>query len=107
LPAIRLFAFRWPPGGYPYDPYRYQAEDDLALAFLTRLHSLFRAVWPWLRIPFWLVMGLVFGFLLPYTLVLNSRVQDRAAMRRTARASSFPRKAMRDRTAVNCRTASA
>jgi penicillin-binding protein 1B len=77
LPAIRLFAFRWPPGGYPYDPYRYQAEDDLALAFLTRLHLLFRAVWPWVRIPFWLVMGLVFGFLLPYTLVLNTRVQDR------------------------------
>jgi penicillin-binding protein 1B len=47
------------------------------LAFLHRLGSLLRASWPWLRIPFWLVMGLLFGFLLPYTLILNSRLQDR------------------------------
>jgi penicillin-binding protein 1B len=47
------------------------------LAFLNRLGSLLRASWPWLRIPFWLVMGLVFGFLLPYTLILNARLQDR------------------------------
>jgi penicillin-binding protein 1B len=47
------------------------------LAFLNRLGSFLRACWPWLRIPFWLVMGLVFGFLLPYTLILNARLQDR------------------------------
>ncbi|KJV30895.1 penicillin-binding protein 1B [Luteibacter yeojuensis] len=47
------------------------------MAFLHRLGSLLRASWPWLRIPFWLVMGLLFGFLLPYTLILNSRLQDR------------------------------
>jgi penicillin-binding protein 1B len=47
------------------------------LAFLHRLGSLLRASWPWLRIPFWLVMGLLFGFLLPYTLILNARLQDR------------------------------
>ena len=47
------------------------------MAFLNRLGSLLRASWPWLRIPFWLVMGLVFGFLLPYTLILNARLQDR------------------------------
>jgi penicillin-binding protein 1B len=47
------------------------------LAFLTRTRSILRASWPWLRVPFWLVMGLLFGFLLPYTLVLNSRVQER------------------------------
>jgi penicillin-binding protein 1B len=29
------------------------------------------------RIPFWIGMGLLFGFVLPYTLVLNKRVQDR------------------------------
>ncbi|MDF4002001.1 penicillin-binding protein 1B [Luteibacter sp. PPL552] len=47
------------------------------MAFLTRLRDLLRTAWPWLRIPFWLVMGLVFGFLLPYTLILNGRLQDR------------------------------
>ncbi len=30
-----------------------------------------------MRIPFWIVTGLFFGFMLPYTLVLNKRVQDR------------------------------
>lgn len=30
-----------------------------------------------MRIPFWIVLGLFFGFLLPYTLILNKRVQDR------------------------------
>ncbi|QNK00247.1 penicillin-binding protein 1B [Dyella sp. G9] len=45
--------------------------------FLTRLRSIFSAVWPWIRIPFWVCMGLLFGFVLPYTLVLNKRVQDR------------------------------
>ncbi|MFC4764429.1 penicillin-binding protein 1B [Dyella koreensis] len=47
------------------------------MAFLTRLRSLASAAWPWLRIPFWICMGLLFGFVLPYTLVLNKRVQDR------------------------------
>jgi len=47
------------------------------LSFLTRTRSLARASWPWLRIPFWICTGLFFGFLLPYTLVLNKRVQDR------------------------------
>jgi penicillin-binding protein 1B len=36
-----------------------------------------RRCWPWLRIPFWICLGLLFGFVLPYTLVLNKRVQDR------------------------------
>ncbi|WP_130619456.1 penicillin-binding protein 1B [Dyella amyloliquefaciens] len=47
------------------------------MAFLTRLRSFASAVWPWVRIPFWICMGLLFGFVLPYTLVLNKRVQDR------------------------------
>jgi penicillin-binding protein 1B len=47
------------------------------LAFLTRTRAALRASWPWLRIPFWIAVGLFFGFLLPYTLVLNKRVQDR------------------------------
>lgn len=41
------------------------------------MRSLARSAWPWLRIPFWLGMGFVVGFLLPYTLVLNARVQTR------------------------------
>ncbi|MEO8998195.1 MAG: penicillin-binding protein 1B [Rhodanobacter sp.] len=45
--------------------------------FLNRLRSFARHCWPWLRIPFWIGMGLLFGFVLPYTLVLNKRVQDR------------------------------
>ena len=45
--------------------------------FLTRIRSIARACWPWLRIPFWIGMGVLFGFVLPYTLVLNKRVQDR------------------------------
>ncbi|PWK84374.1 penicillin-binding protein 1B [Fulvimonas soli] len=47
------------------------------MAFLTRLRSLARTAWPWVRIPFWIGLGLFFGFVLPYTLVLNKRVQDR------------------------------
>jgi len=47
------------------------------LDFLTRIRSIARACWPWLRIPFWIGMGVLFGFVLPYTLVLNKRVQDR------------------------------
>ncbi len=47
------------------------------MAFLTRTRSLARRSWPWLRIPFWIGLGLLFGFVLPYVLVLNKRVQDR------------------------------
>ncbi|MDE1895196.1 MAG: transglycosylase domain-containing protein, partial [Xanthomonadaceae bacterium] len=46
------------------------------MAFLTRTRSLAQRSWPWLRIPFWIGMGLLFGFVLPYVLVLNKRVQD-------------------------------
>jgi penicillin-binding protein 1B len=51
--------------------------DFPTLDFLTRIRSIARACWPWLRIPFWIGMGVLFGFVLPYTLVLNKRVQDR------------------------------
>ena len=44
---------------------------------LTRTRSIMRVVWPWLRIPFWVCLGLFVGFVLPYTLVLNKRVQER------------------------------
>ena len=44
---------------------------------LTRTRSFLRAAWPWLRIPFWICLGLLVGFVLPYTLVLNKRVQER------------------------------
>ena len=47
------------------------------MALLDRTRSLARIAWPWLRIPFWIFLGLFFGFLLPYVLVLNKRVQDR------------------------------
>jgi len=47
------------------------------LAFLTRTGALVRRSWPWLRIPFWISLGLLVGFVLPYVLVLNQRVQDR------------------------------
>ena len=47
------------------------------MAFLTRTRSLVRRSWPWLRIPFWIGLGLLVGFVLPYVLVLNKRVQDR------------------------------
>ncbi len=51
--------------------------DIPTLAFLARTCSLARRCWPWLRIPAWIGLGLLFGFVLPYMLVLNSRVQDR------------------------------
>ena len=44
---------------------------------MTRTRSFARRCWPWLRIPFWIGLGLLVGFVLPYTLVLNKRVQDR------------------------------
>jgi penicillin-binding protein 1B len=37
----------------------------------------FRAAWRLLRIPFWTGLGIGVGFLLPYTLILNARVQAR------------------------------
>lgn len=45
--------------------------------FLSRIRSIASACWPWLRIPFWICTGLLFGFVLPYSLILNKRVQDR------------------------------
>ena len=45
--------------------------------FLSRIRSIARVCWPWLRIPFWICTGLFFGFVLPYSLILNKRVQDR------------------------------
>lgn len=45
--------------------------------FLSRIRSIARVCWPWLRIPFWVCTGLFFGFVLPYSLILNKRVQDR------------------------------
>lgn len=69
-------AFIRAPGGGPYDR-PILSPDIPTLAFLARIRSFLRACWPWLRIPFWICTGLFFGFLLPYTLVLNKRVQDR------------------------------
>ena len=72
MPAVFICA----PGGRLY--HRTPCIADFpTLAFLTRTRSFARICWPWLRIPFWIGMGLLFGFLLPYTLVLNQRVQDR------------------------------
>jgi penicillin-binding protein 1B len=51
--------------------------DIPTLALFARTCSFARRCWPWLRIPAWIGLGLFFGFVLPYTLVLNSRVQDR------------------------------
>ncbi|MEO5812236.1 MAG: penicillin-binding protein 1B [Rhodanobacter sp.] len=47
------------------------------MALSARTSSFARRCWRWLRIPAWIGLGLFFGFVLPYTLVLNSRVQDR------------------------------
>ena len=44
---------------------------------MTRIRLLASRSWPWLRIPLWIAAGLLVGFVLPYTLVLNKRVQDR------------------------------
>ncbi len=44
---------------------------------MTRIRLLARRSWPWLRIPLWVAAGLLVGFVLPYTLVLNKRVQER------------------------------
>jgi penicillin-binding protein 1B len=50
---------------------------DLSLARFSRIRSLTRSVWPWLRYPVWLVLGLIVGFVVPYVLVLNASVQER------------------------------
>ncbi|MEO8748096.1 MAG: penicillin-binding protein 1B, partial [Rhodanobacter sp.] len=42
-----------------------------------RISLLVSRSWRWLRIPAWIALGLLFGFVLPYVLVLNKRVQDR------------------------------
>ena len=34
------------------------------MSLLDRTRSIARASWPWLRIPFWICMGLLFGFVL-------------------------------------------
>ena len=47
------------------------------MALNSRMGAFARHAWRWLRIPFWVVLGLGLGFLLPYTLILNKRVQDR------------------------------
>ena len=45
--------------------------------FFNRLGAFARRCWPLVRIPVWIGLGLLFGFVLPYTLILNKRVQDR------------------------------
>jgi len=47
------------------------------LDFFNRLGAFARRCWPLVRIPVWIGLGLLFGFVLPYTLILNKRVQDR------------------------------
>jgi len=47
------------------------------LLTLERIRSMASRCWRWLRIPAWIALGLGFGFVLPYVLVLNQRVQDR------------------------------
>ena len=47
------------------------------MARLTRKRTWLRTSWRSLRIPFWIAFGLFFGFFMPYTLVLNHRVQSR------------------------------
>ena len=51
--------------------------ESPTLAFLNRVRALAQTSWPWMRVPFWIGSGLLVGFVLPYTLVLNHRVQDR------------------------------
>jgi penicillin-binding protein 1B len=74
-------AFIRAPGGGLYDRVRSDptllALDTPTLDFLSRIRSIAGACWPWLRIPFWVCTGLLFGFVLPYSLILDKRVQDR------------------------------
>ena len=43
----------------------------------ARFAAAWRAAWPLLRWPFWLGFGLACGFLIPYTMLLDRRVQER------------------------------
>ncbi|HEX7341822.1 MAG TPA: penicillin-binding protein 1B [Rhodanobacteraceae bacterium] len=47
------------------------------MSFFHRTCAIARASWVWLRYPFWLGLGFVVGFMVPYTMVLNARVQAR------------------------------
>lgn len=42
-----------------------------------RKRSFTGRLWTWLRVPFWVGLGFGLGFVLPYTLILNARVQTR------------------------------
>ncbi|HET6631154.1 MAG TPA: penicillin-binding protein 1B [Rhodanobacteraceae bacterium] len=43
----------------------------------SRSTTVIRAAWRWLRAPMWLALGLFAGFMVPYMVVLNQRVQAR------------------------------
>ncbi|MDN5924085.1 MAG: transglycosylase domain-containing protein, partial [Xanthomonadales bacterium] len=47
------------------------------MSFRSRLIPFICTAWRWLRGPFWVGLGLLVGFLVPYMLVLNQRVQQR------------------------------
>ena len=47
------------------------------VSFLQRLRVAFVRIWPWLRWPVWIGLGVALGFLIPYTAVLDARVRDR------------------------------
>ena len=79
MPAARHFpslAFRCAPGSTPYHRAHLGSRSP-TLALINRMGAFARHSWRWLRIPFWVALGLGLGFLLPYTLILNKRVQDR------------------------------
>ncbi|WP_386066697.1 transglycosylase domain-containing protein [Tahibacter sp. UC22_41] len=48
-----------------------------ALSFLARCAELARLLWRWLRAPFWLGLGFVVAFIVPYTLYLDAQVRER------------------------------
>src|SRR5579885_2317262 len=47
------------------------------VSFLQRLRAACVRIWPWLRWPVWIGLGVALGFLIPYTAVLDARVRDR------------------------------
>lgn len=51
--------------------------DFSTLVTFERISLCASRCWRWLRIPAWITVGLLLGFVLPYVLVLNKRVQDR------------------------------